>query len=368
MKNNFKYLIKESIPLATIITIIMTLIHGLFSLTMDCKYNSDAPVQYLVYPTPLNVIVIIVLLVIIVTIMPIITFARFKRKDFADVYFALPLSKKEIFLGKILCGFLVILFSFTISYFMGFFILLVRGADFYMASYITLYFILILSIIPLYLISTFFVLKANTVLDSVFFVGLYCIISSVIISAILILIFSSSYAYKFDEYYFYISPYFSFSKIYDFFGSLLLKGMPNYSISSDAYNESLKMMFLSLGIQYIIGVLATVGIIFTIIHYKNEDIEERSTSWFGYKTLIPILFAICLISVFSIYDIASTALSYAIFIVAYIVLTMVLEFRSFKIPKSRYITLIIILVSVTTFSFIRDNYDLPKLLFEGMLR
>ncbi len=347
MKNCFKYLFKQAIPLIIVLSVVFISIYDLSCIFTKCHYEPDAfaYAPYLRYPDP-NTYEITTMLAITTAIIPILNFARFKNKNAVDVYFSLPLSKNSLYIQKLIIGFIEIMIPFTISYFIGFFIFIIRGADFYMVQYIPMYLLLVLASLLMYIICSFFVIKANNVVDSIIFIILYTLITTFIFNGLnnVYYIFKGIYFISWRWTYI-LAPYGLMQKIADFYSYYLKIKMPNYSFSDkDVY---ILWMFVCLAIQLVLAGLALLGIFMHIKKVKNEDVEERSNTWFGYKTMIPILYAIALISIAPYQNTVSYFLMSAIYSVGYVVLIMAAEFRSVKIPKSRYITLVAVYVSYT---------------------
>ncbi len=405
MKNSFKYLLKQAIPLIIVLSIVFISYYDLSCMFSNCHYQEGfeyAP--YLRYPDP-NTFEIVIVLAIATAIIPILNFARYKNKNAVDVYFSLPLTKKSFYIQKLIIGFIEIIIPFTISYFIGFFIFLCRGADFYMIQYIPMYLLLILAalfmyiicsffvkliigfieiIIPftisyfigfiiflcrgadfymiqyipmylllviaslfMYIICSFFVIKANNIPDSIIFIILYVLITTFIFNGVnsLYNLFTGKFNMISWEWDYLLAPYGPMQKITDFYKYYLKTKMPNYSFSNK--NAYLLVMFVSLGIHLVLASLALLGIFMHIKNAKNEDADEKSKTWFGYKTMIPILFVVALINIAQYDNPTSYFLMSAIYMVSYIVLVMAAEFRSVNIPKSRYITLVSIYVSYT---------------------
>ena len=347
MKNSFKYLLKQAIPLIIVLSIIFISYYDLSCMFSNCHYQEGfdyAP--YLRYPDP-NTFEIVIVLAIATAIIPILNFARYKNKNAVDVYFSLPLTKKSFYIQKLIIGFIEIIIPFTISYFIGFIIFLCRGADFYMIQYIPMYLLLVIASLFMYIICSFFVIKANNVPDSIIFIILYVLITTFIFNGInsLYNLFTGKFNMISWEWDYLLAPYGPMQKITDFYKYYLKTKMPNYSFSNK--NAYLVVMFVSLGIHLVLASLALLGIFMHIKNAKNEDADEKSKTWFGYKTLIPILFVVALINIGQYDNPTSYFLMSAIYMVSYIVLVMAAEFRSVNVPKSRYITLVSIYVSYT---------------------
>jgi hypothetical protein len=351
MKKSFKYLLKQSLPLIVVLTVVFVSIYDLSCLLSNCHYEYVPYAEYLSYPDA-TIYEIVIMLSIASAVIPIINFGRYKNKNAVDVYFSLPLTKNSFYAQKLIIGFIAILIPFTISYFIGLFILLARQADFYMLQYLPLYFLLVIGSLFMYIICSFFVIKANNVVDSIIFIVLFTLITSIMMDSLNRFIYlfiekSNIIDWRFD---YLFAPYSSLYHINIYYKFLLKTKMPNYSFS----NQSVYIfsMVVALIVNFVFAALSLVGIFIHIKKMKNEDAEERSKTWFGYKTMIPILFTIVLMQINWSTNFVNYFLLSAVYIVSYIVLTMAAEFRSVRIDKSRYITLISIYAIYTTIYFI----------------
>lgn len=347
--NSTRYFIKKATPYVVIISIILILCYCLTLLTMNItviKYDNGMGVFYYIYPSS-NIAVIIVLLAILCFVTPLMNCYYSKDKNAIDVYSALPIKKEKLVNIHLLVGYYEIFVPFTLAYFIGLFILLFRGAPFDMLSYIPFYFIMIGASIMFYITNCFFVSRANTMLDAVMFELLYLIIGSII--------------------------YLSFSNFLNGFGidititstfPLFLSPIDTFIVSGNYFNSSLlgklgkagagvfenyKVEYiLTYVVNFIYAGLSYFGIMYGCKHDKNENAEQRSNSWFGYKTMLPILLALSLMLISVVYstgNIMSTLLEYVLILSAYVIANMALEYRSIRIPKSRYIVMVCILAT-----------------------
>lgn len=373
MKNSIKYFFKESLPSICITTIIITAIYCFILSMANLKYSVsiEGSYSYARYPSTYHG-TIIAMLEILCAIVPISNFAKYKNKNAVDVYASLPLSKKSFYVQKLITGYIDIFIGFTIPYFAGVFVILIRGSDIDMIQYIPMYFLSILSSIPLYLIFSFFVIKANRVIDSIFYIIFYAVITSAITAAINNIITGggvpgilyllgedSSLDFK-NNFQSLLFPFNSLENISSYYSISLLSNLPGIEFSNFSY--SLSMLVIAICIQILIGFLALLGISNTINMSKNEDTEERSKTWFGYKTMIPVmyvttLFSSTIISASSLLE--DKMIMFSLFLVMTVIdflvcmsLTMGLEFKSVKIPKSRWITLTSIFVASILIFFI----------------
>ena len=110
------------------------------------------------------------------------------------------------------------------------------------------------------------------------------------------------------------------------------------------------------------GIASFIGQFFVSKSFKSEDAGQRSESWFGYKTYIPVI----LISFCYIIGNGSIVLYFICLISIY--LLYVLYKRSFKLDKKTWIIVACVLIAATVayvmgFSLqdtLRKNYLNPR--------
>lgn len=352
MKNSIKYLLKQALPLMIVLSVIFISIYDISCVFTKCHYepNGFDYAIYLRYPDP-NTYEIVIILALACAIIPILNFARYKNKNAVDVYFSLPLTNNELYIQKLIVGFIEIIIPFTLSYFIGFFIFIIRGSNFYIIQYLPMYLLLLVAALFMYIICSFFVIKANNVVDSILFIALFTVITTLINEGInyTYSLFTGKYNILDWRWSYLLAPYGLMYKVTDFYKYFLKTQMPDYSFSLQ--NVHITWIVICFVIQLVLAGLASFGIFKHIKNYKNEDTDEKSNTWFGYKTMVPILFTISLMLINANKNPVNYILLSVIFIVGYLVLTMAAEFRSVKIPKSRYITLVAIYVSYTIIYF-----------------
>jgi tetrahydromethanopterin S-methyltransferase subunit E len=111
-----------------------------------------------------------------------------------------------------------------------------------------------------------------------------------------------------------------------------------------------------------LGIASFIGQFFASKNFKSEDAGQRSESWFGYKTYIPVI----LISFCYIIGNGSIVLYFICLISIY--LLYVLYKRSFKLDKKTWIIVACVLIAATVayvmgFSLqdtLRKNYLNPR--------
>src|SRR5574344_1209427 len=346
--NSTKYFIKKSTPYVVIISIILILCYCLTLLTMNLKIYEYGVEEnlYKSYPNT-NITVIIVLLALLCFITPLMNCFYSKNKNAVDVYSSLPITKKKLTNIHLLVGYYEIIVPFTLSYFIGVFILLLRGAPFDMLSYVPFYFVLVVASILFYITNSFFVSRANTMLDAIMFELMYIIIGSIAYLSV------SNFIYGFgldirpsSTIVLILSPFDTFVVSSNYFNSTIVIKMGG---ATKEILEQYKLEYLlSFLINLVYAGLGYFGIMYGCKHDKNENAEQRSNSWFGYKTMLPILLALSLMPISVIYStgsIMSTLLEYVLILSAYVIANMALEYRSIRIPKSRYIVMVCILAT-----------------------
>lgn len=260
---------------------------------------------------------------------PVWAFHYKMKKRSVDMFYSLPLSHTKVLAVKYLIGLLAVLLPYTISYWLGAFVVMGRAASttlmisFYPAYYPAHYFATIIPIFFLYAISSFFYTRANSLLDGVLFI-IFWICLAALIAFVMYQIVDIQKIPISPYYYF---PFAPLDYITTYFSEKII--IPKYYSSyynSRAYNN----MAVGFSLTTILAIASSVGIFLTERRAKAEDSEQISNSWFGYRVMIP-LYTVCMMAWM---DISSTdSLIFYAMIVAGSFLITALYKRSMKIGK-----------------------------------
>ncbi|MBU1020256.1 MAG: hypothetical protein KJ847_03510 [Firmicutes bacterium] len=287
MKTYFNYLTKtkwlQTIVMALIPTFIFVLILILSSRTYPPANSSRFSNDF-----GISVIFISIVLIVIV----IFRFSSLRNPKEVDLYYALPISRKKLYLVHSLFGFVQLLIVWTIMFLFGFITLLILSQGYYREGFFfLLYFIVIFYLAILYSITSFVFLRANTIFDGIAFILLFhtlFLFVSLFLSYNLIGILME----------FGMNPFFS------------LGTWTTYLLTMTAHSPS------TFATEYFVRTLPSVitntlvfmglAIFCYIYNYKmielekTENIGQISDSKFGYRLYIPlcIIFGVSTVSLF----------------------------------------------------------------------
>ncbi len=335
MRNYFKYEFKKNLPFIIIASVIFVTILAIYLLTSDFvfsreEYINGKPTGNMIDIARNSPIGMITTFAYILVFVVIIKNFNFKMKKTAvDVYYQLPIKKKNMYLVKYLEGILEIIITFSACILLSFIILAIRPNIFELKYLFLYYLIEIPYIIIMYTIVTFVFIKGNTIIDGLVNVGMYIGVSF-LLPAMLSLIFDGIEGYTIDfeaSKFSIVSPMTILAEEMDY--SLCCYGPLDFDIN----------IILMLIINIILGVAA--GVLLYKNEDKAEDVAQISNSYFSYKVLLPAL--IFLISVMMTPEWDLTYILVFILIAAYI--GYVIYRRTFKITKNDAITIFIALLS-----------------------
>lgn len=331
-KNNYKKMIMPTVFL-TIIGIAIYVI----PISLVSSY-------YPIHLGDTNVFAFSLFLMGISIFIPIYEFGFVKSKRGGDLYYSLPITRGKLNLQFYLKGLIEIVVTYLIVFFLGLLVVKIKDFDLNFIYYLPMFLMFLMGLVALYSINCFIFSKANNIIDGIIFILAYLVISFVVIGALDVVIYKiigmNSFR-RLDKIMF--SPimmlsYFSFSFQY------LLFRRVDYTADS-IFNATSGTFFI---IWFIVGIVAALSLVLFTKYNKPENIQQKSNSWFGYKTIIPI-FLTCLIVVSRIdFKYASDITVLILWILAAYVAYVVYE-RTFKI---KWYNLVIIVDSVLIGLFI----------------
>ncbi|MBE6552984.1 MAG: hypothetical protein E7666_01430 [Ruminococcaceae bacterium] len=229
-----------------------------------------------------------IVLGILCTVIPILEFAGLKNRRNLDTMYSFPISRSTIAAAHYLSGLIQIIFVFSISFFAALPIWAFSTISFQMEWFWGYYFFSLLIAAVMYSIFCFFFACANSVLDGVIFCGL----------SVFLLYFVDSWGYRLQEMitkkpddtaFFKHSWGFIYSPINN-----LTVIMDDLIFANFYTNDFVSLPEIYLRQWYgfvlwgILGIAALIGFFIVMQKKRTEQIGDLSTSWFGYRTMIPI--------------------------------------------------------------------------------
>lgn len=313
-KNNYKKMYMPTLFL-TIVGIIFYTLTPLFSKTYD---NPSLNM--------LNIEGLSIYLLVISIFVPIYEYKVLKSKRGADMYYSLPISKSKLNLQIYLKGLIQIVASFITVFIITTIVYIIKDYGINYFYLLPLFLISLTGVVSLYSFNVFIFSKANNIIDGIIFIGIYLVISLLILISI-----DTIFSLNIEFNWIHFTPLNLLFGNNSYFEGKLKYEQVKFFLSFMDYFMFIFWTLLSLSL----GALS-------ILYNKNtrpENLMEKSDTHFGYKTLIPIItFTLINISGLTIEDSFSIVILLVILFVAYIL--YVIYERSFKInTKNMIITL-----------------------------
>ena len=281
MKKFLKYEFKKNLWALLIISLCCALPYLLLTATSKMTWESTSWVdgtKYTYVNSPGTWLVYVELLALCFGV-PVATY-RFKmKKRSVDCYYSLPIKKEKLYFIKTLVGLCLVLVPFTISFWGGFLMLLIRpGNPFKMGWFVPQYLGLLFFAICLYGFNAFTFTRANTVGDGIVFMVAYTFVALVVSATGLMVINLINHVWDWNVFEYLITP----------MGSIIFNIKMEALIKGDLAKWNV-CMFL---IPAIFGAIGYFFLFFSLRYDKGENAEQVSDSWFGYRMLIPV-YAAC---------------------------------------------------------------------------
>ena len=216
--------------------------------------------------------IVSIILLILCFIEPAIIFSFKMKRTAFEKEKTHPISKNNLYFVRFIMGYFEIILPFTFAYFLSIIVFFGFTAVFSWYGFITyLVFHILGSLI--YSFFTFFYLRANNIIDGFVLMGLG-FISVMLLGNAIVYLFSLMGGNKISVF------------LYDFNPYYLLQLVAMYATEgSNVFRTSTIIIMLIL--LAILGA-ALAGVILLRDDFKVENANQKTTSWFGYKTLIPL--------------------------------------------------------------------------------
>lgn len=230
------------------------------------------------YTADPNLGIVFAELALLCFLVPVLVYSFKMNKRSVDAYYSLPLKKEKLYLVKTVVGLVLVLAPFTVSFFGGFFAMLLRPDHPYrMGLYIPAYFGGVLFGICLYGMNAFLFTRANKIVDGVVFMAAYAFIGAIAVS-----------------YYEQVTNDYLSWRISEgilTFGSLIIFPDAMSQAMRGLDNSHMLNAFVFI-YPIVLAAIAYFLLFFNLRFEKGENAEQCSDSWFGYKVLIPVYIAL----------------------------------------------------------------------------
>lgn len=340
----FRRYLRQRLESSALRTLIMTAIAVLIThlavtdgiLYGDAKYNQT------------NLYVLATILCVLSSIVPMLELSDLKKRRSLDTFFSMPIGRGKLALTHWISGWLQVWFVYSVAYLWLCVILNTQTDCFDLSHLLPYYFISLLLGTVIYSFFLFLFGEGNTALDGFFFCVLGIFVFTIIFAFVYRInsMIERNTASEIEV--FSIDPgwgilYAPINNLTVIFQRMIHVNQRLTSSVSSYYDRLLNNFGLYFVFWIVIGILSTVGYFVRFQRVRAEQIEDISSSWFGYRTMIPIY--------------GYTALLYIgmdDFLGVYILIAMlaayVLYRRSFKIKKSDVFVLLLSIIPILAYS------------------
>ncbi len=261
------------------------------------------------------------LLIFIGYVVPVLDYHVYFEKNSSNVIFSLPDRRANIYRTSLYFHLVINMLIFSLTYIIGILILMINGLDLVYGHLFSFMGYALLIFIGVYFLSSFITSKCSNIYDAVIINVIYLILPAIFIFTMYV-----AFNYKSVEWS-KISYIGAIQKACKFFPQVAIT-----NVNSNYYDWYVPVTMAGIGVfLHFLAVKDNVS-------FQPEDIGDLSKSWWGYKTLIPLLLlAVFLNTNWSIGIISFFVLT--VTILMYIIYTLLN-----KKKKIRYYELILILV------------------------
>ena len=349
MKKVFLYELKRNLLPLGFFTAMAIVLCAIYPLIVDIEYGTNVRNSCLGMPT--------FVLAALCTVLPIMQFSYRMQTRSVDLWYSLPISRKQFTLVRLLVGLIVVFVAYTLGYWLCVAIVAARAVNPEFVWYLPMYAVSIVCAVGLFGVNSFLYTRANRELDGILFlIGWTCLLPMIVYYLGQCIFIRGIGAdgdtvslWELNSFTFSYSAIVSSSTFFD------------HLIRGDEFFTTLPAGFT---LALIIGVLeAVAGYILLFIYAdrdKAEHADQISSSRWGYKTLIPAYTVMMLANgeLFFSYLFGTTwivFIYYVVIVLAAFVLYFVYR-HSFRLKKSDLISLGLAVVVGAVLAFAMHAY------------
>ena len=302
MRKYFCYELKKNLRTLTVLTVLCALFVGVVMMNAtlfysrpvyDENYNTVLGYQKENYTNGIGWFCAV--LVVLCVFVPVHIF-RFKmNKRGVDALYSLPVKREKLYLAKTLVGLILVAVPFTACYIAGVGVVAVRENYFYFGWYFPAYFALLGTGVCLFGIYAFLFTRGNTVADGLVFMFAWTFLTE---------LFAVRLANGFELLGFEkLAEVFHDSNYFDL--DYMLVGGPIHiaeEFSRLLNDGSSKYLVWQVVVACVAFGALGYALLFTLLKKdKAENAEQISSSWWGYKTIVPA-YAVLVLASFDMVD------------------------------------------------------------------
>lgn len=341
VSNYFKSIIKRQKKLLFLYTIIGFVAFPMVSLISNNYDLGQGVFEY-------SILINMIFMVIGVMLIPLAMYYFSLNKKSTDTYYALPISRKDLFNVHFFAGLAYIYIPLLINYLLGTLILTIRYGLHRFALFA--FFIFLCEIVittAIYSINTLIVNKANNLIDAILLIVGYTALPYILIMSAMS--FDSMFVVGYSEH------LIEFWKWFDFVSPLtVLIRLSNASYALERiYTTDFNFNFLWIIYEAVIATGFYILGLSVFKKRKGEDSEQVTKDFFTYPLLLNLI-SIALVFVVTLGVTVDIIYTITIFIISFIIY-LILQFtarRSVKITSDLLIKYFVLLISFNLFTFI----------------
>lgn len=269
MRKLFLYYLKKRKTLLIVLSSIFTL----YTLTIIEDYNYIIERSGVLVSNTPPIYLLTSFAIILVIGIPIYEFNFKMKKIDIDEHYKLPIKREKLFITKYLIGLVEVIIPLTIAFLFIVLNILFNKTLYNNIYLIPFYFMFIIACALTYTCICFIYTRNNTNIDGAIMIAMYSILLPFVLATI-----EEIFEFNYSLDYFAFTIYQPIGWVNTFFQSLM---------ESNPYKFNLSAI---IGLLFVIVLSVIFGILFVkLIKFdKSEDASSTSSSWFSYKTIVPI--------------------------------------------------------------------------------
>lgn len=284
----FNYRLKQG----ALRTLVLTLISLVITITIvdDCCSMRAVP-----YRTT-GIYMLAIIVGAFCTLMPFLELSGFKNRRNLDTLYFFPISRGKMALAHYLSGLVQVFVIYSVCFFSTWGLLALSQSGFALGYMIIYYPLLFLLGTVIYSIMSFLIVQANSVIDGIFFCGLWAFVLFLCIWVVRRyflrgILMDTPYWSETADFAAWGIVYAPLNNLTVIFQDLIEVNRTGeaavYSYTAKWAETYMNQVYM-FAIWGVIGVAAAVGYFITFVRKGAQSAGETSDSWFGYKLLIPL--------------------------------------------------------------------------------
>ena len=305
MKRTLVYELKRNLLPLVIFCAVAAAVSVVYTSTTTLSYTNEFDGYYEYSPIDSCLGAFAAVLCVLAAIVPVLQFSYRMKQRSADLWYSLPVGRKKLTLVRVLGGLVLVFAPYTLAYWLGVACIALQDTQFLFVHYLSFYAVSLLLGVGLFGVNCFLFTRANTVEDGIVFLVLWACLLPLAVLVFLgsVRLITIDVPEGTPEYLAHYRGMDIAAYLFPYSPTAAMSGLFEALVFREEVSEALLLpVWFAIPVCLLEGVGAYVGLFVRADRDRAENAGQVSSSWLGYRVLIPVYIVLLLGTVGDLLD------------------------------------------------------------------